>query len=105
MQLKELAKKPKLELVTVDTPVIVEAYGEPLEFYMMDRQDLPTYLKLAQIKDNQEEIFEIVKDIVLDDKGKRVLSDGELLPVDIMVPVLEAAIKRLGNMKPQTSEA
>ena len=72
---------------------------------MMDRQDLPTYLKLAQIKDNQEEIFEIVKDIVLDDKGKRVLSDGELLPVDIMVPVLEAAIQRLGNMKPQTSEA
>jgi hypothetical protein len=105
MQLKELAQKPKLELVTVDTPVIVEAYGEPLEFYMMDRQDLPTYLKLAQIKDNQEEIFEIVKDIVLDDKGKRVLSDGELLPVDIMVPVLEAAIQRLGNMKPQTSEA
>jgi hypothetical protein len=42
---------------------------------------------------------------VLDDKGKRVLSDGELLPVDIMVPVLEAAIQRLGNMKPQTSEA
>lgn len=105
MQLKELAKKPKLELVTVDTPAIVEAYGEPLEFYMMDRQDLPTYLKLAQIKDNQEEIFNIVKDIVLDDKGKRVLSDGELLPVDIMVPVLEAAIQRLGNMKPQTSEA
>ncbi len=105
MQLKELAQKPKLELVTVDTPVIVEAYGEPLEFYMMDRQDLPTYLKLAQIKDNQEEIFNIVKDIVLDDKGKRVLSDGELLPVDIMVPVLEAAIQRLGNMKPQTSEA
>jgi hypothetical protein len=105
MQLKELAQKPKLELVTVDTPVIVEAYGEPLEFYMMDRQDLPTYLKLAQIKDNQEEIFEIVKDIVLDDKGKRVLGDGELLPVDIMVPVLEAAIQRLGNMKPQTSEA
>ena len=105
MQLKELAQKPKLELVTVDTPVIVEAYGEPLEFYMMDRQDLPTYLKLAQIKDNQEEIFDIVKDIVLDDKGKRVLSDGELLPVDIMVPVLEAAIQRLGNMKPQTSEA
>ena len=95
MQLKELAQKPKLELVTVDTPVIVEAYGEPLEFYMMDRQDLPTYLKLAQIKDNQEERFEMVKDIVLDDKGKRVLSDGELLPVDIMVPVLEAAIQRL----------
>ena len=105
MQLKELAQKPNLELVTVDPPVIVEAYGEPLEFYMMDRQDLPTYLKLAQIKDNQEEIFEIVKDIVLDDKGKRVLGDGELLPVDIMVPVLEAAIQRLGNMKPQTSEA
>jgi hypothetical protein len=103
MQLKELATKPKLEQVIVDNPVIVEAYGEPLEFYMWDRQDLPTYLKLAQIKDNQEQIFDIVKEVVLDDQANRVLGDGEMLPVDIMVPVLEAAIRRLGNNKPQTS--
>lgn len=103
MQLKQLAAKPKLELVVVDKPVIVEAYGEPLEFYMWDRQDLPTYLKLAQIKEDQTQIFDIVKDVVLDDQGKRVLADGEMLPVEIMIPVLEAAINKLGNKTPQTS--
>lgn len=104
MQLKELATKPKLKKVVVDTPVIVEAYGEPLEFYMWDRQDLPTYLKLAQIKNNQEQIFDIVKQVVLDDKGNQVLGDGEMLPVDIMVPVLEATVMQLGNIQPQTLE-
>lgn len=103
MQLKELAAKPKLELVVVDTPVIVQAYGEALEFYMWDRQDLPTYLKLAQIKENPDEIFEIVKDVVLDQQGKPVLGTEDRLPVDIMIPVLEAAIQQLGNKTPQTS--
>jgi hypothetical protein len=105
MQLKELAQKPKLERVTVTDEVVVKAYGEPLEFYMWDRQDLPTYLKLANMKDNQDQLFDVVKDVVLDEAGKRVLGDGELLPVDIMVPVLAAAMAQLGNIKPQTSQS
>lgn len=105
MQLKELAQKPKLELVTVDTPVIVEAYGEPLEFYMMDRQDLPTYLKLAQIKDNQEEMWAILKDLLLDDKGKQVLTGTKSMPVEIMVPVISKAVEALGKATPQTTQS
>jgi len=105
MQLKELAQKPKLERVTVTDEVVVKAYGEPLEFYMWDRQDLPTYLKLANMKDNQDQLFDVVKDVVLDEKGDQVLGDGELLPVDIMVPVLAAAMAQLGNIKPQTSQS
>lgn len=105
MQLKQLAQKPKLELVTVTDETVVSAYGEPLEFYMWDRQDLPTYLKLASLKEDQNQLFDVVKDVVLDEKGKRVLGDGELLPVDIMVPVLQAAMAQLGNIKPQTSAA
>lgn len=105
MQLKELAAKPKLERVIVDDEVIVKAYGEPLEFYMWDRQDLPTYLKIATLKEDQTQLFEIVRDVVLDEQGNRVLGDGEQLPVDIMVPVLYAAMGKLGNTIPQTSAA
>jgi len=105
MQLKELAQKPKLELVTVTDETVVQAYGEPLEFYMWDRQDLPTYLKIAQLKDNETQLFEIVRDVVLDEQGNRVLGDGEQLPVDILVPVLTAAMSKLGNKQPQTSAA
>lgn len=103
MELKQLAQKPQLEKVTVDSETVVSAYGEPVEFYMWDRQDLPTYLRLAQIKENEEEIFLALKELVLDAQGKPVLNDGDILPVDIMVPVIEAAIKHLGKEQPQTS--
>lgn len=103
MELKQIASKPTLQKVVVDRPFIVEAYGEPLEFYMWDRQSLPTFLRLAQLKDDQEQLFDILKDLVLDSDGKGVLSDGQMLPVDIMVPVLETAIEHLGNTTPQTS--
>lgn len=103
MQLKELAKKPKLEKVIVDDEKIIELYGEPLEFFMWDRQELPTYLKLSQMREDELAIFNIVKEVILDENGNQVLNDGELLPIEITVPVLEAAFKHLGNRIPQTS--
>jgi hypothetical protein len=105
MNIKELARKPKLKKITVDNPTIVEAYGEPVEFWMYDRQSVPTYLQLAQIKDDHAEIFEIVKTIIMDEQGLPVLNDGEILPIDIMIPILEAAIHELGNAQPQTTAA
>ena len=104
MQLKELATEPTLQKITVDDPVIISAYGEPVDFYMYDRQDLPTYLKLAQIKDNQEEMWAILKDLLLDDKGKQVLTGTKSMPVEIMVPVISKAVEALGKATPQTTQ-
>lgn len=104
MELNTLAKKPQLVKVSVDNEVVVKAYGESVDFWMWDRQELPTYLKLAQIKEDHEELFKILKELVLDKAGKPILGDN-LLPVDIMVPVIEAAVAHLGNVKPQTSTA
>lgn len=105
MELKELATKPKLVKVTVDHDVIVAAYGEPIDFWMWDRQDLPTYLKLAQVKENQEELFEVLKKLVLDSEGNHILADGKIMPQEIMVPVIEKAVEQLGKASPQTSAA
>lgn len=105
MKLKELAAKPKLIKLTIDTDFIVESYGEPLEFWMWDRQDIPTFLKVIQLKENQHEIFNLVKDVVLDEEANPVLEEGEMLPLDIMVAVLEAVVKQLGNTKPLTTAA
>lgn len=105
MELKSLATKPKLQKITVDADVIVSAYGEPIDFWMWDRQDLPTYLKLAQVKDNQEELFEILKDLVLDSEGNKILDGGAVMPMEIMVPVIEKAVLHLGKHQPLTSAA
>lgn len=103
MKLQELAAKPKLEMVSIDTPQILELYGEPLEFYMYDRQDISTFLKMAQLKDDRIEIFNLLKTVVLDETGKHVLMDGEMLPLEVMAAVIEGVVKKLGNYKPQTT--
>ena len=102
MQLKELAAKPKLNKIVIDTDQIVSLYGEPLEFYMWDRQDIPTFLKIVQMKEDKLELFNLLKDVVLDDTGTPVLQDGEMLPLEVMVAVIEGVVKNLGNSKPQT---
>ena len=105
MNIKELARKPQLKKITVDSEIIVEAYGEPVDFWMYDRQQIPTYLQLAQLKDDQAAIFDIIKKIIMDETGKPALSDGEMLPIDIMLPILQAVIGELGNAQPLTSAA
>lgn len=91
-------------MVSVDSEPVVAAYGEPVEFYMWDRQDLPLYLRLMTLNDDQSMLWEVVKELVLDETGNPILRDGEILPVEIMVPVVEAAINHLGNTMPQTTQ-
>ena len=103
MKLKELARKPELTKVTVDNETIVSAYGEPLEFWMWDRQDVPTYLQLAQLKDDHGAIFSVVRKLVLDEDGTPALDESDTLPIEVMIPVVEKAIYQLGNIQPLTS--
>lgn len=105
MELKKLAKTPTLKKVTVDTDLIVQAYGEPVEFYMYDRQDIPVFLKIAQLRDDQEGMYNLVKEVILDEKGNRMLGDEEILPVEILVDVITAVVNNLGNLNPQTTPA
>jgi hypothetical protein len=103
MKLQELAAKPKLEKISLDGEDIIELYGEPLEFWMYDRHDLPTFLKLVQMKDDQMGLYNLIKDIALDENGKPVLKDGEILPMDVMAAVITGVVDKLGNLKPQTT--
>jgi hypothetical protein len=104
MELATLAKEPTLTKVTVDAEAIVEAYGEPVDFWMLDRQDLPTYLKLSKIQDDQTQMWSVLKDLMLDKDGNKILKGNAVLPIEIMVPVIEKAIQHLGNLNPQTSQ-
>jgi len=47
MRLKELATKPQLTKITIDSAELVEKYGDALTFYMYDRQSLDVFSKLA----------------------------------------------------------
>jgi hypothetical protein len=74
MKLSELAGEPKLVEVSLDTEEIVAEYGEPLVFWTWDRQPMNVFVKLASVDENNlATVFDAVKDMILDEKGKHIL--------------------------------
>ena len=98
MQLQQLASKPQLTKLTIDNPDLVEAYGEELEFYVWDRLDMVTYTRLAGIdQNNATDMYTALRDMILDDSGKPVMTDDLVLPMDVMTAAVEQVVARLGK--------
>lgn len=98
LKLTQLASKPQLICITIDTPEMHERYGDALEFWIMDRQPIDQFIKMATISgENYGEMIRMVNELVLDEDGKKVLGDGEALPNDVMLAVMAAVVDRLGK--------
>jgi hypothetical protein len=105
MKLKELAKKPVLTKVTLSDKDIVEKYGDEIEFHIYDRYEFDTYLRLFQTEENDiARMTTLVKELLMDDKGNPIITDGEILPSDIMMKAIEEVVKTLGNSITPTLE-
>lgn len=84
--------------MTLDKPEILEKYGDSLEFWIMDRQPIEQFIKMATLgADNYGEMIRMVNDLVLDELGQPALKDGEALPNDVMMLVIGAVVERLGK--------
>lgn len=106
MDLRQAATKPKLEKITLNSEYVIDEYGEPLEFWMWDRQKMPTYIQLSAIeKTDMAGMLDAVKGLVLDGKGNRMLDDDQELPPQVMVDMINAVVDQLGNAVGQTSVA
>jgi len=98
MQLKDLAKEPQLIKIILDDPDIQKEFGEPVEFWTWDRQPMATYLKMANIStENTEEMFEIIRELVLDEAGDKILDDKNSLPTILLLKVLNTVVEKLGK--------
>lgn len=98
MKITELSKKPELIKLVIDDKEIVDIYGEPLEFYTYDRAPLDTFLKLStSIDNNQSECIKILKTLILDEKGERVITGDSELPIRVMVQAMAKIMDKLGN--------
>lgn len=100
MELKELSKKPQLIKLTIDKANLVEKYGDTLEFHIYDRQPLDVFAKLANQKDDLSGVTELIQDMILDSAGKPVVSDGQILPVDILMEAIAQVTNELGKSQP-----
>ena len=99
MNISEFKIKPKLIEITIDDKEIIETYGDSIKFHMYDHLDLTTYFKFfrAQSEGNTDDLLKIVKTIVLDEKGKPVMSHEYELPVDIFTNAVIKITEHLGK--------
>lgn len=106
MKLAQLVAEPQLTKVIIDDAETVKQFGEALEFWVYDRQDMDTFMKLATVnQDNFGEIAEVIRKLVLDEEGKPVLKGKATLPMGVMLKVIEKVVSNLGNSVSQTMEA
>lgn len=98
MKLTQLAAKPQLVKITLDDEDTIKEYGEAVEFWVWDRQPMEKYIKMATLKtDDFASLVSAVNEMVLDEAGKPVLSDGASLPAGIMTRVVNKVIDTLGK--------
>ena len=98
MKLTELAVKPQLTKITIDSEQLVEKYGEPVDFYVLDRLPLDKYTKLASVKtEDFSSMIDLVKELILDEDGKPVMDEEHVLPTDILNEAMVKVVEVVGK--------
>jgi hypothetical protein len=98
MKINQLASKPQLVKLTLDSKDIVKTFGEPVEFWTFDRQPLDVFMKLAvNAGDNQAEVLNIVRTLILDEEGKQVIQGENMLPSKVLIEAVAKIVELLGK--------
>ena len=98
MKLSNLAAKPQLIEITLEDEVTVAAYGEPVTFKTWDRQPIDMFMRLAALQTTDPaEMSGIVKDLILDDQGQPLLTDGVAIPSAVLTRAITKIVENLGK--------
>ena len=98
MKLEQLAAKPKLIKILIDSPEVIEEFGEEIEFYTWDRQPMNTFIKLAAVDTaNYATVMEAVKELVLNEQGQPIITDTNMLPAKVLMLCINKIIDSLGK--------
>lgn len=104
MKLAEISTTPKLVKIQLNDDDVVDTYGEPIDFWILDRQPMGTFMKLATLDEkNVSELAESILQICLDENGKPMLKDGATPPASIMMKVIGRVVEELGNLENLTT--
>lgn len=98
MKLSQLTAKPQLIDVHIDDEETIKEFGEAIEFYTWDRQPMDVFMKLANATGNDTSgIINIVRTLILDDKGKEILKDDAMLPTHVLMKAIGKVTELLGK--------
>ena len=98
MKLSQLTAKPQLIYVHIDDEDTIKEFGEAIEFWTWDRQPMDTFMKLANSSGNDiSNIIGVVRTLILDEKGKEILKDDQMLPTHILMKAIAKVTELLGK--------
>ena len=98
MKLSDICSEPQLVEIKLDDKDVVKQYGEALTFYTWDRQPMDVFMRLANVEGkNTGELINVVKTLILDDEGKPVLTDKNMLPTSILMKAIAKVTEQLGK--------
>jgi hypothetical protein len=104
MKLSQLTAKPQLIEVSIDDEDTIKEFGEAITFYTWDRQPMDTFVKLANLTSENDsknirigDMIEVVRTLVLDEKGKEIISKDNTLPVNVLTKVIQKVTETLGK--------
>jgi hypothetical protein len=98
MKLSQLSAKPQLIDVHLDDEDTIKEFGEAIEFYTWDRQPLDVFMKLASASGTDTgNIINIVRTLILDEKGKEILKDDAMLPTHVLMKAIAKVTELLGK--------
>lgn len=98
MKLSQITAEPKLIEVSIDDKDTIKQYGEALSFHTWDRQPMDVFMRLANLdgKDTGQ-LINIVKTLILDEEGKPLLSEKNMLPTGILMKAISKVTEQLGK--------
>lgn len=98
MKLSDITAEPKLVEVSIDDNDTIKEFGEALTFHTWDRQPMDVFMRLANIdQKNTGELINIVKTLILDHNGKQILTEKNMLPVNILMKAITKVTEQLGK--------
>ena len=98
MKLTQLTAKPQLIKIELSDEEIIKEFGEPIEFWIWDRQPINKFVKMANIKeDDISGLISTVQEIVLDEQGNTFLNDDAVLPMAVLTKVITKVVETLGK--------
>jgi hypothetical protein len=98
MKLTQLTAKPQLIKIELNDEEILKEYGEPIEFWIWDRQPMSNFVKFASLReDDVMSLMSTIQDLVLDEQGNRFLSDETTIPIPVLTKVVSRVVETLGK--------
>ena len=90
MELSSLKLKPQLVEVKLDSPIIIQEFGEEITFYLQDHQNVQAYFDFFKYQGDQnlDELLKVVRKMLVNKAGKPILAENETLPITLLSAII-----------------